>query len=42
MTQCKHPKGGVDTIISKFNTPENIIEYNQMCIKKELNTIQKI
>ena len=26
ITQCKHPKGGVDIIIlSKFNTPKNII-----------------
>ena len=29
IAQCKHPKGGVDVIISKFNTPKNI-KYYQM------------
>ena len=32
ITQCKHTKGGVDVIMSKFNTPKNIIKY-QMCTK---------
>ena len=32
ITQYKHPKGGVNVIMSKFNTPKNIIKY-QMCTK---------
>ena len=28
-TQCKHQKDSVDVIISKFNTPKNIIKYYQ-------------
>ena len=29
ITQCKHTKGGVDLIMSKFNTPKNIIKCAQ-------------
>ena len=27
----KHTKGGVDIIMSKFNTPINLVQYYQMC-----------
>ena len=27
--QCKHSKGGVDVILSKFNPPKNIIKCAQ-------------
>ena len=27
ITQSKHPKGGVDVIVSKFNNPKNIMKY---------------
>ena len=33
ITQCKHSKGGVDVIMSKFNTQKNKIKYYQMCTK---------
>ena len=29
ITKYKHPKGGVDVIMSKFNTPKNIIKFAQ-------------
>ena len=29
ITQCKHSKGGVDLIMSKLNTPKNIIRCAQ-------------
>ena len=29
ITQCEHPKGGVDVIVSKLNTPKNIIKCTQ-------------
>ena len=29
ITQCKHPKGGLVVIMSKFNTPKNIIKCTQ-------------
>ena len=33
ITQCKHPKGGADIMMSKFHKPNNIINIDQMCTK---------
>ena len=34
ITQCKYPIGGVDVIMmSKFNTPKNVIKFHQMYTK---------
>ena len=30
ITLFKHPKGGVEVIMTKFSTPKNIVKYYQM------------
>ena len=33
ITQCKHTKGGIDVIMSRFKTLQNIYNYNKNCTK---------